>query len=144
MKTIYYFAGLMALTLLCTGCWPLHVTTSPGSVGTVVDAKTRQPIEGASAQMSYTWRAYWSDLNPPTLEQVNTNTRPPIVLTDSNGVFSLPRESITLVTWPFHQNTAYGTLILEKDGYKPAVFAVSSETNEDLQGRTFLLKPEQK
>ena len=131
----------MALTLLCAGC---RITSSPGSCGTVVDAKTRQPIEGASAQISYTWRAYWSDLNPPTYDQVITKTRPPIVLTDTNGQFSVPRESVTLVTSPFRDHAAYGTLIIEKDGYEPAVFAVSTVTNEDLQGRTFLLKPAQK
>ena len=141
MKAIHYFAGLIALLLLCAGC---RITSSPGSCGTVVDAKTRQPIEGASAQMSYTWRAYWSDLNPPQLEQVNTNTRPPIVLTDAGGQFSIPRERVTLMTSPFRDHTSYGTLIIEKDGYEPAVFAVSTVTNEDLQGRTYLLKLVQK
>jgi hypothetical protein len=144
MKAIYPFAGLMALALLCTGCWPLRVTSSPGSCGTVVDAKTRQPIAGATAQMSYTWRAYWSDLNPPTLDQVITNTRPPIVLTDTNGQFSIARERVTLVTFPFHSWNSYGTLIIGKEGYEPGVFPVSDVTNQDLEGRTFLLKSMQK
>lgn len=144
MKVIYHFAGLMALAVLCTGCWPLRVTSNPGSCGTVVDANTRQPIEGASAQMSYTWRAYWSDINPPMLSDVITNTRPPIVLTDTNGQFSIARERVTLVTWPFHDWNSYGTLIIQKDGYDPAVFPVSDVTNEDMHGRTYLLKPAQK
>ena len=144
MKVIYYFAGLIALALLCTGCYPFRVTSSPGSCGTVVDAKTRQPVAGASAEMSYTWRAYWSDLNPPSLEQLVTNTRPPMVMTDTNGMFSIPRERVTLVTFPFHSWNSYGTLIVWKDGYEPAVFPVSDVTNQDLQGRTVLLKPQQK
>jgi hypothetical protein len=144
MKTIYHFAGLMVLALLCAGCYPFRVTSSPGPCGTVVDAQTRQPIAGASAQMSYTWRAYWSDLNPPTLDQVITNTRPPLVLTDTNGTFHIPRERMALITFPFHSWNSYGTLIVWKDGYVPAVFPISDVTNQDIEGGTFLLKPVQK
>ena len=86
MKIIYYFAGLVAMAFLCTGCWPEHITSSPAAWGYVLDAKTHEPIVGAKAQMSYTWRAYWSDLNPPQLSDVLTNVLRHQSLLNSDGV----------------------------------------------------------
>lgn len=144
MKHICHFAALVVAALFCTGCWPAHVTTSPAAVGTVVDAETREPISGAQVQVSYTWRAYWSDLNPPVLSEVITNTRAPIVLTDTNGVFSIPRENQWVFTYPPPEWYARGTLVVEQDGYEPAIIPVTDEGDADKNGITVVLKPLEK
>src|SRR5579859_3135899 len=144
MKHISNFAVLVITMLCCTGCWPAHITTSPAAIGTVVDARTREPVSGAEVQLSYTWRAYWSDLNPPMLAEVITNTRPPMVLTDTNGVFSIPREHVWVFTYPLPDWNARGALVVEQDGYEPAIIPVTDEGDTDKNGMTVLLKPMQK
>ncbi|HSY44360.1 MAG TPA: hypothetical protein VK811_10660 [Candidatus Acidoferrum sp.] len=143
MKTIYYFAGLVTVMLLCTGCWPARITSSPAAWGYVMDAKTHEPIVGAKAEMSYTWRAYWSDLNPPQLSDLLANPRPPFVTSDTNGQFFIPRErEWVMMSLPVDFN-AYGTLVILQNGYKPGMFPASTKGNQDKQPQRFFLTPVQ-
>jgi hypothetical protein len=141
MKTIYYFAGLAAMMLLCTGCWPERITSSPAAWGYVLDAKTHAPIVGAKAQVSYTWRAYWSDLNPPQLSDLVTNLRPPLVTSDSNGQFLIPREHEWVWESPLPDWNSYGSLVILQNGYKPGLFPLSTQGGQDKQPQRFFLTP---
>jgi hypothetical protein len=141
MNRIGYFAALIIVALCCTGCWPEHITSSPAAEGMVIDAKTREAVCGAHVQMSYVWRAYWSDINPPALSDVITNVRPPLVMTDTNGDFAIPREHVWVIMYPLPEWETHGSLIILKDGYEPAIIPVSNVHNADLQGQTYELTP---
>lgn len=39
------------LSVFCTGCFPVHVTTRPGATGVVVDADTRTAVVGATVSV---------------------------------------------------------------------------------------------
>jgi hypothetical protein len=143
MKTIYYFLGLVAMTLLCSGCFPAHITSSPAAWGYALDAKTHEPIVGAKAEMSYTWRAYWSELNPPQLSDLLANPRPPFVTSDTNGQFLIPREHEWVWMSPPFDFNAYGTLVILQTGYKPGMFPVSTVGDQDKQPQRFFLTPVQ-
>ena len=143
MKTIYYFAGLFAMALLCTGCWPAHITSSPAAWGYVLDAKTHEPIVGAKAEMSYTWRAYWTDLNPPQLSDVLANVRLPMVTSDTNGQFLITREHEWVWMSPMPDWNSYGTLVILQNGYKPGMFPTSTVGDQDKQPQRFFLTPAQ-
>jgi hypothetical protein len=143
MKTIYYFAGLAAMALLCTGCWPERITSSPAAWGYVLNAKTHEPIIGAKAEMSYTWQAYWTDLNPPQLSDLLTNMRPPYVTSDKDGQFFIPREHVWMIWGPEGEWHTHGTLVILQNGYKPGMFPTSTAGNEDKQPQRFFLTPVQ-
>jgi hypothetical protein len=143
MKTIYYFAGMLAMALLCTGCWPERITSSPAAWGYALDAKTHEPIVGAKAEMSYTWRAYWSDLNPPQLPDLLANMRPPYVTADKDGQFFIPREREWVWMTPMPDWNSYGTLVILQNGYKPGMFPTSTVGNQDKQPQRFFLTPVQ-
>ncbi len=78
----YLFCGAVLVTL-CTGCWPVRITSSPGASGIVLDAKTHAPITGAEAVML---RAELGET--PQME----NARPPVAVTGNDGRFCIPRE----------------------------------------------------
>lgn len=141
MKAIFYSVAVLAMALVCSGCYPQHVVSSPGAEGFVRDAKTGDPIAGAKVGISRTWQAYWSDLNPPTLDEVITNVRSPVVITDTNGGFSIPPEHLWVRTSPMPTWHAYGTLIIQDDGYQPDIIPISDVNGADEQSKTYLLTP---
>ena len=141
MKQIHYIYGLAVMALVCTGCWPEHVTSSPAACGVVLDAKTYQPVSGARVAMSRTWDEYWSDLNPPLLEHCITNVRYPVDITGTNGQFSIPREHVWVIMYPTPMWHAYGALVILHDGYQPGLVPMSNVGNMDEKPRKFLLTP---
>lgn len=141
MKQIYYIAGLAAMVLVCTGCWPEHVTSSPAACGVVLDAKTHAAICGAKVAMSRTWDAYWSPLNPPLLDHCITNVRDPVVITGTNGEFSISREHVWVLMYPTPMFDCSGTLIILHDGYQPGLIPMADIGNADEKSGTFLLTP---
>jgi hypothetical protein len=143
MKHISYIAGLAAMALACTGCWPEHITSSPAACGVVLDAKTHAAICGARVGMSRTWDSYWSGLNPPMLEHCITNVREPVVITGTNGAFSIPREHVWVLMYPTPMFHCSGTLVILSDGYKPGLIPMSNIGNMDEKPGTFLLTPVQ-
>jgi hypothetical protein len=143
MKTICFFSGLVAVALLCTGCWPERMTYSPAAWGYVLDAKTHEPIVGAKAEMSYTWRSYWSDLNPPQLSDLLTNMRSPYVTSDRDGQFFIPRQHEWIIMYPTPEWESFGTLVILQNGYKPGMFPVTTVGNQDKQPQRFFLTPVQ-
>jgi hypothetical protein len=121
---------VLAVGLLCQGCFPLRVPESPGASGVVVDARTRAPLAGAEVLVS---RAlfhsppmvrgvtYGPD-NPqpiiaPTMEEALAYARPPLVVTGADGRFCIPERDrwiiyiVPMDIWPL------GTLVVQREGY---------------------------
>lgn len=141
MKYIYHLAGLFAVALLCAGCYPRQLSTSPGACGAVLDATTLTGVSGAYVEVSNSRRIGWPDDPMPTLDEALTNARPPMVRTGTNGDFYIPRESELILNAAMSDWHAYGTLIILKDGYAPGLFPISDLTNSDERATTYLLKP---
>lgn len=144
MKHVYHMAGLLAAGVLCAGCYPQRVASRPGVSGMVLDAQTHAAVVGAQVVIADSRITDRRDLDTPTLESALTNARPPIVVTDRNGEFCIPEESLWVVNNPMPDWQAYGTLIIVHDGYQPALIPVSSATNSDQAMAMFLLTPEKK
>jgi hypothetical protein len=139
-----YVPCLLLLTL-CTGCWPAHITTSPGASGIVLDSETRAPIRGASMVVSRSeGRWVQSDFevidHPPSLERALTNSRPPQVLTGDSGSFSIRPKHKWVIYVPLAKlMPASGTLVIRREGYRPGLVPLS--TNGMQQLASVLLMP---
>ena len=126
--TLFLMAGL-----LCSGCVIYHETDSPGAKGVVLDSRSRSPIQGAEVAVSQS--------SDPALSLTNAlaELRPPTVITDQAGRFTVPAERSLIfgfiwVWWPsmkFGESPQGGTLVLRRDGYEPATipFYSGSVTN---------------
>jgi hypothetical protein len=98
---------------LLTACIPLRFTTSPGAVGRIVDAKTKQPLSGAEVLISR------STYPPPSPEAAFTNSRPPIVMSREAGQFSVPLERrLDLYFLPVDVFPRFGLLVIRHSGYE--------------------------
>ncbi|MFC1679215.1 carboxypeptidase-like regulatory domain-containing protein [Elusimicrobiota bacterium] len=103
---------LISLVLLMTGCLPLPIPIRYGEEGTVADARTNAPIEGARVYME-SWR-----LTPITgrkIERVDAYQ----TLTDTNGHFVIPvRRRWALVGFNPDMGPRYGSYIcISKPGF---------------------------
>jgi hypothetical protein len=141
MKYIYHWVVLSAVAVLCAGCYPQRLSTSPGASGVVLDATTLRAVSGAYVEVSNSRRIGWKDEAMPTLDAALTNARPPMVTTGINGDFFIPRESVLALNAAAEDWHAYGTLIILHNGYAPGLFPISDQTNSDEQATTYLLKP---
>jgi hypothetical protein len=141
MKRVYPPAGLLALALLCAGCWPARITSSPAARGVVLDFHTQKPVGGAKVQMSYSWNVVWNLNNPPPLAEVLSNARPPLIITGTNGEFSIPRKHRWVIMYPTPAWFTPGMLVIQRDGYKTEMFPSDDINNEDLQPGKFYLTP---
>jgi hypothetical protein len=118
--------------LFCAGCWPMHIISSPGASGFVFDRETRGAIGGAQVAVSRASRREWPDYGVPTLDEALENTRPPIVMTDTNGHFSIPPLQEWMKDYPPPEGPARGTLVVRRDGYKPAIIPLMADSMEDV------------
>jgi hypothetical protein len=139
MKRVLFFPSLLLVGLFCTGCWPLHITSSPGASGIVLDRQTRQAVSGAQVVVSRTWQREWPNYGLPTLDEALENTRPPLVVTGSNGQFFIPPERKWIMAYPPPGGPARGTLIVRQAGYAPALVPLVEDLPED--AGTVLLTP---
>jgi hypothetical protein len=106
--------GIAALA--CSGCLPLRFTTSPGASGVVLDSQTRAPIAGAEVVISH------STYPPASVGEAFTNSRPPLVTTETNGQFSIPPEhGWDLFVIPVDAFPPFGLLVVKHDGYEPVL-----------------------
>jgi hypothetical protein len=137
MKRVHCFLSLAVVGLFCAGCVPTHIISSPGASGIVIDRKTRQAVAGAQVAISRSWRRDWPEYGPPTLDEALQNTRPPIVVTGTNGHFLIPPERSWIMDFPPPEGTARGTLVVGRDGYNPAMVPLT----ETLRDGTVLLTP---
>src|ERR1051326_46864 len=109
--------------LLCSGCFPMRFTTSPGAAGKIVDAQTRAPLSGAEVVVSN------STYPPPSAEEAFINRRSPIVLSDNDGQFSIPAErGWDLFFLPIDAFPPFGLLVVKRDGYEAALVPMWSRS----------------
>ena len=95
---------VVLLAALCTGCFPALCTLRPGVSGTVVDARTGTPLEGAKA----------------TVEEKTGTPGKGSATTTVNGSLSIPARR-GLGIWGISQDdiyTGYYTLSVERAGYE--------------------------
>jgi hypothetical protein len=137
MKCVRCFLSLVLVGLFCTGCWPMHIISSPGASGFVIDRQTRQAVPNAQVAVSRSWQRRWPNYGTPTLDEALADTRPPLVVTGADGHFLIPPERKWIMAYPTPEAGSFGTLIVRRDGYKPALVPLM----EDLDVRTVLLTP---
>ena len=90
----------LALLMSLSGCIEITTYVSPSASGTVVDAATRKPIQGATISV---------DDHPGLFAQTN-----------SDGQFSLePTTRTTHIFWlaPYRSLPPGGTVVISADGY---------------------------
>jgi hypothetical protein len=139
VKRIHCFSSLALAGLLCTGCWPMHVISSPGASGIVLDRQTRAAIGGAQVAVSRSWRRDWPNYGPPTLDEALADTRPPLVVTGADGHFFIMPEMKWIMEFPAPEGDASGTLVVRREGYKPAMVSLTDDSKMDVG--TVLLTP---
>jgi hypothetical protein len=137
MKNVCHLLSFLAVGLLCTGCWPLRITSSPGASGVLIDAQTRSPISGAEAVVCY---PLWGYAEWPTYQAALTNTRPPQVTSDSDGRFFIAPERRWVLYHPMPELApALGYLVVRRDGYEPDMIRLATNGTENVG--IVLLKP---
>jgi hypothetical protein len=139
MKKVHHLLSLFAVGLLCTGCWPLRLTTSPGASGVLVDAQTHSPISGAKAVVCYPLPSPF-ETDWPTFQAALTNTRPPLVISGNDGRFFIPPEHRWVLYHPMPMLApALGFLVVRRDGYEPDMIHLVTDGTENVG--TVFLKP---
>lgn len=117
----------LAVCLLLSGCLPLPYNTSPGASGVVLDAKRHAPIAGAEVVVSELIYP------PPSAEAAFTNSRPPLVTTDTTGHFSIPAERRwDFFVIPIDVFPRFGLLVVKCDGYEPLTMPFWSRKVQDV------------
>ena len=135
MEKFQHILIFVAISLLCTGCWPLRITSSPGATGVLFDAQTHSPVSGAKAVVCYPLPNSW-----PTYQDALTNTRPSEVTSGSDGRFSIPPEHRWVLYHPMPMlMPASGYLVVSRDGYEPDMIQLMTNGTEDVG--TVFLKP---
>ena len=130
----YRFASRLVGAFLCiavclslSGCLPLPYNTSPGASGIVLDAERHAPIAGAEVVVSELIYP------PPSAEAAFTNSRPPVVTTDTSGHFSIPAERRwDFFVIPIDVFPRFGLLVVKCDGYQPLTIPFWSRTVQDV------------
>jgi hypothetical protein len=106
------FVGVL-VGLMCAGCIPIRFTTSPGATGKIVDASTHVPLSGAEVLIS---RATYPPTSP---DAAFTNSRPPTVMSQESGRFSVPHERrVDLFFVPVDFFPRFGLLVVKREGYE--------------------------
>ncbi len=102
----------------------MHVATSPGAVGRVVEAQTRRPVAGAEVFVSRATSQIPTAavVVPPSWTEVMRAARPPTVVTDADGRFRIAPER----HWRVHVVGRYtaepgGTLVVRRGGFEDAM-----------------------
>jgi len=132
-------AWLLAV-LLCTGCFPMNVTRSPGVSGVVVDAGSGGPVAGAEVLVSKaTYRIDpGADAGggtvvpaPPPLSAALAAARRPTATTGADGRFTIPPEKRwIMVTLGSAPAPPAGTVVVRRSGYATALLDVSGRTKD--------------
>jgi len=110
----------------------MHIISSPGATGFILDTQTRGAIGGAQVVVSRSWQREWPDYGVPTLDEALANTRPPLVVTGANGQFVIPPQKKWIMEFPAPEGHARGTLVVRREGYKPAMIPLVEGWQEDV------------
>lgn len=132
MQRLRVHLGIILAAILGAGCYPQHIISSPAATGTVLDRHTRQPLAGVQVAISRAWQRAWPDYGTPTLEEALAGLRPPTVTTGTNGEFYIPSTKKWIMEFPPPEDYARGTLVVQKDGYQPALLPLEEFLREDL------------
>jgi hypothetical protein len=132
MKLARLFSSLLMVIVSCTGCWPVHIVSSPGASGFVIDRQTRAAIPGAQVAVSRSWQREWPNYGVPRLDEALAATRPPLVFTDADGHFSIPPEKEWMKDFPPPETSAHGTLVVRREGYKPVLLPLEADSIQDV------------
>jgi hypothetical protein len=152
VRNITLVIQMAVIALISTGCFPARFTTSPGASGRVIDARTRDPVQGAEVFVSRAFYKFYTFTNhtmegvaqegktipppePPPLNLALSKSRPPIVLTDADGRFDIPpvkRWGIYIV--PMDIAPSHGALVVRRDGYVPEMRLVITHSSIDPVG----------
>jgi hypothetical protein len=93
----------------------------------VVDAERHSPIAGAEVVVSELIYP------PPSAEAAFTNSRPPLVTTDSAGHFSIPAERRwDFFVIPIDVFPRFGLLVVKRDGYESMTIPFWSREVQDV------------
>jgi hypothetical protein len=131
-------AGLLAL-LVCSGCFPMNVTKSPGVTGVVVDAGTGSPVAGAEVLVSKATSATAAEAggastaapSPPPLSTVLAAARRPTVTTGADGRFTVPPERRWIMTLGGAlPPPPSGTVVVRRAGYATTLREVTGRKEE--------------
>ena len=118
MKYFHHLLLLIAASLFCSGCFPVHRTTTPGVSGVVLSSQTHSPVVGAQVVVSPVYHS------APSADEVVTNTHALVVATGSSGEFVFPpRQHWGLFVLGFEGDIRppCGALVVRSDGYEPIV-----------------------
>lgn len=111
-----YLAAWLFCVLICSGCFPVRHTVSPGASGVVLDSNTRAPIPGAEVVISL------STYPPDSAQEAFTNSRPPLVKTEQGGEFLIPPErGWDFFVVPIDFFPPFALLVVQREGYQPAL-----------------------
>lgn len=127
--TLRFPGGLFCLAIgfSLSGCLPLRYNASPGVSGVLVDAERHLPIAGAEVVVSQLIYP------PPSAEAAFTNSRPPVVTSDTDGHFLIPAERRwDFFVIPIDVFPRFGLLVVKRDGYEPMTVPFWSRTVEDV------------
>lgn len=126
-RSILTVAGLLAAACLCSGCWPMRLTSSPGASGVILNSQTRAPVAGAQVVVSL------SKYPPDSVADALEKARAPKVVSDASGLFSVPPERRWgIYILPMDIFPQFGLLVLKHDGYQPGLVPVWSRSTTNL------------
>lgn len=135
----YVSSGLLVL-LLCSGCFPMNVTRSPGVTGVVVDAGSGAPVAGAEVLVSKATSPIDRGPDPggaptvpaaPPLSEALAAARRPTVTTGPDGRFTIPPEKRwIMVILGSDPAPPAGTVVVRRNGYAAALREVSGRTKD--------------
>ena len=129
MKRARCFLCLAVAGLLCAGCYPLRVTTSPGASGIVLDANSLTPISGAEAAvLEWNWQAARNGGHLAVDSNAPPNARAQMAVTQADGRFSIPAEHEWIRYSPSPaMMPAAGELAITRQGYEPATMYLTDD-----------------
>ena len=149
MRKFIHFLPVFAAVMV-TGCFPMRIATSPGAHGTIVDAQTSRPIQGAEIFRStarYSFHVFTNQTlegvteeaktapppQPPLINAAISNVYPPVIFTDANGRFAIPpTKKWILYIVPMDIFPAYSTLVIRADGYQSELRHVVTHSSADV------------
>jgi hypothetical protein len=127
ISRVVRLVGVLGVCLSGSSCLPLRFNASPGASGVVLDSESRSPLAGAEVVVSK------MIYPPPSADEAFTNSRPPVITTDSEGHFSIPADRRwDIFVIPIDLFPRFGLLVIKRDGYESAALPFWSRSVTDI------------